>query len=67
MKLSNKILIGYFGFIFVYLSAAFTEIRFRGSLNQLDESIGIVETADLSGVTYLVLQDLDESITLIGS
>lgn len=67
MKLSNKILIGFFGFIFVYLIAAFTEIRFRGNLNHLDESSSIVETTDVSGFTYLVLQDLDESVTLVGS
>jgi hypothetical protein len=67
MKLSNKILIGFFGFIFVYLIAAFTEIRFRGNLNQLDEATGIVETVDISGITYLVVQDLDESVTLVGS
>ncbi len=67
MKLSNKILIGFFGFIFVYMIAAFTEIRFRGNLNHLDESSSIVETTDVSGFTYLVLQDLDESVTLVGS
>lgn len=67
MKLSNKILIGFFGFIFVYMAAAFTEIRFRGTLNGVDENSGIVETANISGVNYLVLPDLDESITIIGS
>ena len=67
MKLSNRILIGFFGFIFFYLAAAFTEIRFRGNLDQIDESNGIVESVDISGVTYLVLPDLDESITVIGS
>jgi hypothetical protein len=67
MKLSNRILIGFFGFLFIYLIAAFTEIRFRGNLNHLGESTGLVETADLSGFTYLIIQDLDESVTLVAA
>ncbi len=67
MKLSNRILIGFFGFVFIYLIAAFTEIRFRGNLNHLDESTGLVETADLSGFTYLIIRDLDESVTLVAA
>ena len=53
--------------MFIYLVAAFTEIRFRGNLNHLDESTGLVETADLSGFTYLIIRDLDESVTLVAA
>ncbi len=67
MKLSNKILIGFFGFIFVYLMAGFTEIRFRGNMNVLDDSTGIKESVDLIEIRYLIFRDLDESITVIGS
>ena len=67
MKLSNKILIGFFGFIFIYLTAVFAEVRLRGAPNVIDDSNSIAETADISGVTYLVLRDLDETVNVIGS
>jgi len=67
MKLSNKILLGFLGIIFLYLSAAFAEIRLTGSLNRFVESNGIAEKTDLSGFTYLVIDSLDENISVIGS
>lgn len=67
MKLSNKILIGFFGFIFLYLTAVFAEVRFRGNLAVIDDSNSRAETVDISGVTHLILADLGKSINVIGS
>lgn len=67
MKLSNKILIGFFGFVFLYLTAVFAEVRFRGTLTVIDDANSVAETVDISGVRYLVLQDLDHHINIIGS
>lgn len=67
MKLSNKILIGFFSFLFLYLTAVFAEIRFRGTPNIIDNSNSIAETADISGVRHLVLPDLDKRIYVEGS
>jgi hypothetical protein len=67
MKLSNKILLGFFGFIFIYLTAAFTELRLTGSPNIIDDKNSKAETVDISGIAYLVLQDLDKDIRVIGS
>lgn len=67
MKLSNKILIGFFAFIFIYMTAAFTELRLKGDPNRIDEFNGIVETVGIAGVRYLVLPDLDHNISVLGS
>lgn len=67
MKLSNRVLIGFFGFIFIYMTAAFTEIRMRGTPNFIDYANSIMETVDISGVTYLVLTDVEHSVTVLGS
>ena len=67
MKLSNKILIGFFGFAFIYLTAVFAEVRLRGTPNIINDSNSIAERVDISGVAYLVLRDLDYHVTVIGS
>lgn len=67
MKLSNKILIGFFGFIFFYMIVAFTEIRFRGDLNRFNDSNSISESVDIVNIKYLVLSDLNQRITISGS
>lgn len=67
MKLSNKILVGFFGFAFIYLSAVFAEVRLTGTPNNINDINSIAETVDISGVAYLVLQDMDYSIAVIGS
>jgi hypothetical protein len=67
MKLSNKILVGFFGFIFLYLSAAFAELRLMGTPNVVDEKNSIVESVDLTGVAYLVINDLDKNIHVVAS
>lgn len=67
MKLSNKILIGFFGFAFIYLTAAFMEVRLRGNPAVIDDSNSLVETVDITGVNYLVLPALEQTIDVIGS
>ena len=67
MKLSNKILIGVFGFIFLYLTAAFAELRMTGIPNIIDESNSIAETVDIAGVTHFKINDIDKDINIIGS
>jgi hypothetical protein len=64
MKLSNKILVGFFGFIFLYLSAAFTEIRLTGSPNIINDQNSIAETADLPAIIHLVLNGVDKNINI---
>ena len=64
MKLSNKILIGFFGFAFVYLTAVFAEVRIKGTPNIINDTNSIAETVDISGVSYLVLQDMDHDIAV---
>jgi hypothetical protein len=66
MKLSNKILIGFFGFIFLYLTAVFAEIRLSGTPNTFDDKNSIAETVDLSGITHLILNDIDKEVHVIG-
>jgi len=67
MKLSNKVLIGFFGFIFIYMIAAFTEIRFRGEARNFDKLNGIAESVGISGIRHLVLPDIGKRITIRGS
>lgn len=67
MKLSNKILMGFFGFAFIYLTAVFAEVRLRGTPNIINDTNSIAETVDIADVAYLVLHDLDENIAVIGS
>lgn len=67
MKLSNKILIGFFGFIFLYLTAVFAEIRLRGTPNIIDDTNSIAETVDVPAIAYLVLTDLNRDVNVIGS
>jgi hypothetical protein len=67
MKLSNKILLGFFGFIFLYLTAAFAELRLSGTPNVIDDKNSMAETVDIRGITYLVLNDFDKNVKVIGS
>jgi hypothetical protein len=67
MKLSNKILLGFFGFIFLYLTAVFAEIRWSGTSNTIDDSNSIAETVDLSGISYLIVTNLEKEVSVIGS
>ncbi len=62
MKLSDKVLIGFFGFILLYMLVAFTEIRLKGDLNRFDESSAKTESLDINTVSYLVLPDVKQRI-----
>jgi hypothetical protein len=62
MKLSNKILLGFLGFIFLYLTAAFAELRITGTPNVIDDKNSAAETVDISGVQYLVITGADEQL-----
>jgi hypothetical protein len=64
MKLSNKILVGFFGFIFIYMLAAFTELRISGTLYQIDESNRIVESVDIAKIGYIIVPDLNHQIII---
>src|SRR5690349_698154 len=67
MKLSNKILLGFLGVIFLYLTAAFTEVRLRGTPNIINDKNSTAETVDISGVRYLVVNDVNKQIHIYGS
>ncbi|WKV12340.1 hypothetical protein [Marivirga harenae] len=67
MKLSNKILIGFFGLAFLYMIVAFTEMRFKGDLHRLTESNSNSESVEFSAINYLVLPDLQPRISVHGS
>ena len=67
MKLSNKVLIGFFGFIFLYLTATFAEIRLSGTPNIINDKNSIAETVDLSGIAYIILNHLNKDIKIIAS
>jgi hypothetical protein len=67
MKLSDKILFGFLGFIFLYLTAAFAELRINGRSTVFDDKNSAVETADISGVHYLVFTGVDKQINVTGT
>ncbi|UII19422.1 hypothetical protein [Fulvivirga ligni] len=61
MKLSNKILIGFFGFILVYMIVAFTEIRLNGTPNSIHGNIGIMDSIDITGIKYIDFNNVNNS------
>jgi hypothetical protein len=67
MKLSHKILIGFFGSAFLYLSAAFVEVRMTGTPNVINDKNSIAETVDLAGVSFVIVNNLEGNIKVIGS
>ncbi|GCC50431.1 hypothetical protein SanaruYs_06460 [Chryseotalea sanaruensis] len=67
MKLSNKILLGFFGLIFLYLNAAFIEIRLTGSPNIINDKNSITEKVDFNDITHLALNGLEKTVRVIGS
>ena len=67
MKLSNKILIGFFTAISLYMITAFTEVRFKGDYNRLDHDNAKVESIPLNAIKYLVVSDLEKRISIRSS
>jgi hypothetical protein len=50
------------------MTAAFSEIRFRGSDNNMDDSNSLVENADIPHISHLiVMPSLNERVTVIGA
>ncbi len=64
MKLSNKILIGFFGLVLTYMLAAFTEVRLRGESSHFTSENAIVENIALAEVGFIVVPDLDKKVTI---
>jgi len=67
MKLSNKILLGFFGFLFLYLTAAFTEIRFAGTPNTINADNSKAEVIDLTGIHYVVVDGVSRNVNIAQS
>jgi hypothetical protein len=67
MKFSNKILLGFLGLIFLYLTAAFAELRMTGIPNIYDDKNSTAERVDFSAVRYLVVSNVDKQIHVTGS
>jgi hypothetical protein len=65
MKLSNKVLLGFLGFIFLYITAAFTELRLTGTPNILNDENSVAETVDLSGVAYVAINDVNHYVRIL--
>ena len=65
MKLSNKVLLGFLGFIFLYITAAFTELRLTGTPNILDDDNSVAETVDLSGIAHVTINDLNQYVRIL--
>ena len=67
MKLSDKIIIGFFGFIFLYMIAAFTELRFKGENTSFDTATALIETLPISNIRYLRISDFGRNIVISSS
>jgi hypothetical protein len=67
MKLSNKILLGFFGTAFIYLTAAFAEVRFSGTPNILTDKNSISETVDIPGITHVAVRDFRKNVKITTS
>jgi hypothetical protein len=67
MKLSNKILVGFFGFILLYLTAAFTELGIRGTPHTIDDKNSIAESIEIPNIIQLSLSGVDKEINVRAS
>lgn len=68
MKLSNKIIAGFFGFILFYTFMVFAEIRIMGQSKVFEDDDSITETYPLEGLKYIIIQkDLNKRIAISSS
>jgi len=58
MKLSNKVLIVFFSVLFLYMVSAFSEIRFRGTPNDISDSDAQTETLEVANFSHLSVDTL---------
>ena len=66
MKLSDKILIGFFGAITIYMFAAFTEMRLKGDYNGLGDNAKR-EAVSIGNIRHIALSDQVRNITISSS
>ncbi len=64
MKLSDKILLGFFGSIFLYMTMAFIEVRVRGDYNRISLDNAKAEEVKINGPVYIVSSGLGKRISL---
>lgn len=67
MKLSNKLLIGFFGGVLVYMLSAFTEVRLKGDDIRLTEENAKIESLPLNNVRFIKLDDPGKRINISSS
>ncbi len=67
MKLSNKVLLGFFGFIFIYLTAAFAELRLTGTPHTMDDENSVAETVNLPAIRWVIIENVDQYINIVAS
>jgi len=67
MKFSNRLLIGFVGFVLIYMIVAFTELRLKGDNENLLSENTISETMPLGNYKYLIISDLNRMISVRSS
>ena len=64
MKLSNKILLGFFGSVILYTLLAAGEIRLNGSLRSENNEGFLLKSTEVSSFKHLVINDSDINISV---
>lgn len=64
MKQSNKIFFGLVGLIFIYMTAAFIEVRLSGESRDLDEGDVKIENIRLDNITSLDISGVGRSVRI---
>ncbi|MEP5611789.1 MAG: DUF2807 domain-containing protein [Cyclobacteriaceae bacterium] len=67
MNISTKILMGFFGSAFVYMSAVFIEIRLTGEDVDIHGEDAKVESVPIDNIKYVIIADLGQRIYLKSS
>jgi len=67
MNISTKILMGFFGSAFVYMSAVFIEVRLTGEDEDLHGENTKIESVPLDKINYVIIADLGQRIYLKSS